>query len=56
MPTVLIAGSYGFNGPRALAFDGRDLWVANYGGNSLTEVNASDGALKISNCGGYRRV
>ncbi len=37
-------GSYGFNGPSGVAFDGIHIWVANEGGNSVTELNASNGA------------
>ena len=30
--------------PTGLAFDGAHIWVANYNGNSVTELNASDGS------------
>ena len=36
-------GSYGFNGPQGVAFDGTHIWVANFSGASVTELNASDG-------------
>jgi hypothetical protein len=36
-------GSYGFADPRAIAFDGTHIWVANLAGNSVTELKASDG-------------
>jgi DNA-binding beta-propeller fold protein YncE len=36
---------YQFNNPQALASDGSHLFIANAGGNSLTEVNVSDGSL-----------
>ena len=36
---------WGFNGPQAVASDGTHLWVANAGGNSVTELNLSDGSL-----------
>ena len=39
-------GSYGFNGPFGVAFDGSHIWVTNQGGNSVTEINASDGDLR----------
>jgi DNA-binding beta-propeller fold protein YncE len=42
---VLSAGSYGFNEPRAIAFDGSHIWVADYGNNSVTELDASTGTL-----------
>jgi len=44
-PLVLNDPSYGFNSPTAIGFDGRHLWIVNYTGRSLTEVNASDGSL-----------
>ncbi len=37
-------GSYGFDDPSAIAFDGTHLWVPNYADNSVTEFNASDGS------------
>ncbi len=37
-------GSYGFDDPLAIAFDGRALWVPNYDSDSVTEVNASNGS------------
>src|SRR6185437_15690031 len=36
---------YQFNDPQALVSDGSHLFVANTDGNSITEVNASDGSL-----------
>jgi DNA-binding beta-propeller fold protein YncE len=30
--------------PTAIAFDGANLWVANFFGNNVTELRASDGA------------
>jgi hypothetical protein len=41
---VLTGGSYGFDGPTGLAIDGPHLWVTNSDGNSVTELNASDGS------------
>ena len=41
---VYSGSRYGFNGPDAIAVDGPDLWVANAVGNSVTELNASDGS------------
>jgi hypothetical protein len=38
-------GPYLFNNPQAMAVAGPNLWVVNEGGNSLTEMNASTGAL-----------
>jgi DNA-binding beta-propeller fold protein YncE len=37
-------GGGDINGAVALAFDGQHVWVANLGGNSVTELNASDGS------------
>jgi hypothetical protein len=37
-------GNYVFNVPAGLVFDGTDIWVANLGGNSVTELDASDGS------------
>jgi hypothetical protein len=42
---VLTGGSYRFNCPSGIAFDGRHLWITNACGFSVTEVNASDGSL-----------
>jgi hypothetical protein len=44
--TMAIGASYGFNGPRGMATDGTDVWVANYfnSGDSVTEFDASTGA------------
>ena len=33
-------GRYGFNKPIAIAYNGGHLWIANYGGNSVTEMTA----------------
>ncbi len=41
---VLTGGNYGFVQPRDIAVDGADIWVINYGGASVTELNASDGS------------
>ncbi len=40
---VYSGGSYGFSVPIAIAADGTHIWVANYKGNSVTEMNASNG-------------
>ncbi|HEY3907324.1 MAG TPA: hypothetical protein VGM14_25700 [Streptosporangiaceae bacterium] len=42
---VFSAAQYQFNDPEGLASDGSDLFVANAGGNSITEVKVSDGSL-----------
>jgi len=39
------APGYGFDHLSGLAFDGTHLWVGNLDGNSVTEINASDGSL-----------
>jgi DNA-binding beta-propeller fold protein YncE len=31
--------------PIGVAFDGANIWVANYGGNSVTKLQANNGAL-----------
>ena len=38
-------GPYLFNDPESIAVDGSNVWVANKGGNSLTEMDADSGAL-----------
>ncbi len=35
------AGAYGFNQPDAIAANGGNLWITNYGGNSVTETTAA---------------
>jgi DNA-binding beta-propeller fold protein YncE len=45
-------GSYGFNHPYGVAFDGSHIWVVNYTGNSVTELNANDGSLVRTLSGG----
>ena len=42
--SVYSGDSYGFNHPLAIAVDGTHIWVANYGGDSVTELNASNGS------------
>jgi DNA-binding beta-propeller fold protein YncE len=37
--------SYGFGGPHAVASDGTHVWVANSLGDSVSELDASSGAL-----------
>jgi len=34
---TLSGGSYGFNSPTGIAFDGTDVWVTNSAGNSVTD-------------------
>jgi hypothetical protein len=41
--TILYGGKYGFSTVQALAVDGPDIWVADAGSSSLTELNASTG-------------
>ena len=45
VPDVLSAAQYHFAAPYAVVFDGTHLWVTNASGNSVTEVNASDGSV-----------
>src|SRR5216683_1393602 len=51
---VYSGASYGFKHPWAIAVAGADAWVANYGGNSVTELNASTGhVVRILSAGSY---
>jgi len=43
-PAVPAVTGYGLDQPDAAVLDGQVLFVANFGGNSVTEVNASTGA------------
>ena len=45
VPTALSATQYQFSAPDQILYDGSHLWVANSGGNTVTEVNPSDGSL-----------
>ena len=36
---------YGFNAPSGIAFDGTHIWVTDFSGDSLTELNADDGSF-----------
>lgn len=40
---VFSGGHYGFSDPVAIAVSGAELWVVNEDGNSVTELNASNG-------------
>jgi hypothetical protein len=40
---VVSGPRYRFDEPVALVFDGHHIWAANYGGNSLTELDVRDG-------------
>src|SRR5258708_29847760 len=42
---VISGPKFGFGSPHGLAFDGTNIWVANSGNNSVTEVKASDGGF-----------
>jgi DNA-binding beta-propeller fold protein YncE len=33
------------SGPNGVAFDGANIWVANYDGNNVTKLQAATGAL-----------
>ncbi len=41
---VLAKGNYGFKDLTDIAADGTHIWVASYGANTVTELNAADGA------------
>ena len=43
--SVISRQQYHFASPDALALSGGDLFVADQGGNSITEINAGTGAL-----------
>jgi DNA-binding beta-propeller fold protein YncE len=49
---TLSGGSYGFNYPYGVAFDGSHIWVTNYVGNSVTELKASDSSWVQTLSGG----
>src|SRR5262249_16798545 len=40
-PEATTPSPYGFNKPRAIAVNAGNLWIANYGGNSVTEMTPS---------------
>jgi hypothetical protein len=42
---VLKSAKDQFKGPWGIASGDNHIWVANSGGNSVTELNASDGSL-----------
>ena len=44
-PSVFASPAYDFSSPDGMASDGTHLWIANGTGNSVTEVNVSDGSL-----------
>ncbi|MGH2977777.1 MAG: YncE family protein, partial [Gaiellaceae bacterium] len=52
---TLSGGSFGFSFPEGVAFDGSHIWVANATGNSVTEMNTSDGSLVRTLSGGSYR-
>jgi serine/threonine protein kinase len=49
---VYSASRYGFQDPDGIAADGTHLWIANYAGNSVTELNVSTGAWMRTLSGG----
>ena len=42
---VISGSGYGFDSPDAISSDGTHVWVANHGGDSVTELNAATGTL-----------
>jgi len=50
--TRLSGSSYQFDGPEAIAYDGSHLWITNASGNSVTEINATDGSWVNTLSGG----
>ncbi len=49
---VLAKGNYGFQDVTDITAVGAHIWVASYGGNSVTELNASDGSWVRTLSGG----
>ena len=46
---------WGFEAPEGISSDGTHVWVANYGGDSVTELNAATGTLvKVITSAGCR--
>jgi hypothetical protein len=43
--TTLNDTGFGFSNPSSIVTDGTNLWIANTQGNSVTEINATSGAL-----------
>lgn len=41
------ATTRGFDYPIAVAVDGENIWVANYDGNSVTELDAATGQSQV---------
>ena len=53
-PDTFTGSAYGFNSPTGAVFDGTHLWVANTSGNSVTEINPTDGSpVRILSGGSY---
>jgi DNA-binding beta-propeller fold protein YncE len=42
---VITGRPYGFDQPAAIAIAGSHVWVANFGSNTVTELNTNDGSL-----------
>jgi DNA-binding beta-propeller fold protein YncE len=42
---VISSSAYDFDEADAVATDGTNVWVTNYGGDSVTELTAATGAL-----------
>ena len=52
---TLSGGGYRFNQPAGIAVDGTHIWITNPHGNSVTEIDAADGALIRTLSGGSYR-
>src|SRR5436853_76071 len=54
---VHVFGAFQFSGPAAIASASGDVWVANYAGDSVTEVDAKSGTLlRLISSAKYRLV
>ena len=53
-PGARSASAYGFSTPDAATLDGGVLFVANKGGNSVTEINAASGGHIVARITGSR--
>ena len=51
-PVIYSGGKYGFNGPGAIAVVGTHIWVVNPTGDSVTELDASNGSWVRTLSGG----
>ena len=50
---TISGGSYGFDAPYGITYDGSDLWVTNVFGNSVTELAGSGSFVRTLSGGSY---